>query len=444
MGLAGQAPHRRSAVGPIVGLAWPDAYRPLGSSLPLLLCLGCGADGSGTEAGPEWLTELDYRFTGTAEQGVLFNWAYLRADPYRDRVFVVDPRETQVSAWNPDGSLVFVVGRRGEGPGEFTQPSRIYFAEDGGFTVREGWGTRFTHYTADGGLLGTEIGLTTELIYRNASESWAPDFEGGAEHALFNTARVGLEAPTGDGGYLARPLFAASRRAGLFGGPPMEQEPLLRVRRSGGGQWQPPEPIFWCNIRNVQHAVPMGDGYSFGGQFFGDADHTAFAHGRILVMQRAGGTPGSLDLFELNPNGDTLWQRRLQFEPLKLTPEWLREVIDIQKGPEFRRPGISRAEQLRFLEAFEETLYKPEYLPAAQSFFLAASDEVWLKTFERSDSLRVYYTIPRGDPSAEPRRVLLPEDFGAADATATHVWGIRDDGLGVPYVVGRRLVPPAG
>ena len=42
-----------------------------------------------------------------------------------------------MSAWRPDGSLVFVVGRKGEGHGEFTQPSRIHFAEDGGFTVQE-------------------------------------------------------------------------------------------------------------------------------------------------------------------------------------------------------------------------------------------------------------------------------------------------------------------
>ena len=392
---------------------------PVARILLLLPCLACGADSAGTRDHEEWLTELEHRFTGTAEQGVLFNWAFLRADPYRDRIFIVDPRETQVSAWRPDGSLVFVVGRKGEGPGEFTRPSRIYFAEDGGFTVREGWGTRFTHYTADGDLVRTEIGLTTSLSYENV--------------------RVGLEAPTGDGGYLARPLFSASRQAGFRGGPPIEREPLLRVRRSESGQWPAPQPIFWMNTRNGLHAVPLRDGYSFGGQYFGDADYTAFARGRVLVMRRAGGPPGSLDLIELNADGDTLWERRLQFEPLKLTREWIEELIDIRRRPEFQFPGTTDAEQLRFLQAFEETLYKPEHLPAAQGFFLAASDEVWIKTFERSDTLRVYYTIPRGDVSGEPRRVLLPESLRAEDATATHVWGTRDDPLGVPYVVGRRL-----
>lgn len=422
--------------------------RLLRPTVLLLPCLACDGDGSGTETGPEWLTELDHRFTGTAEQGALFNRVSLRADPYRDRVFVLDPGETQVSAWRPDGSLVFVVGGKGEGPGEFTRPSRIHLAEDGGFTVQEGWGERFTHYTADGELVGTEIGVTAALTYRYPAESKAADFEGfgkpGIDPALLNTAPVGLHAPTGDGGYVARPRFGASRRAGLIGGSPMERMPLLRLRRSENGQWPPPEPIFWENIRNRRHVVPVKhlDTHSFGGQYFGDADRTTFALGKILVMQRAGGLPGSLDLIELNADGDTLWERRLRFKPLSLTPEWVQEAMNRVAGPDFRLPGTSRAQLAAWLEAFEETLYKPEYLPAAQGFFLAASDEVWIRTFERLDTLRVYYTIPRGDLSDEPRRVLLPEDFGAADATATHVWGTRDDALGVPYVVGRRLVPP--
>lgn len=221
----------------------------------------------------------------------------------------------------------------------------------------------------------------------------------------------------------------------------MVRQPLLLVRRSDAGQWLPPEEIFWQDTRNQLLAVIMDDSNTFTAQYFGDDDRTAFAHGKILVMRRSGGPPGSLGLLELNAKGDTLWERRLQFQPHNLTPEWVQEIVDGWIGA-FPRPGMLRAEQLSYLEAFEEALYKPEYLPAAASFFLSASDDVWLKTFERVDTLRVYYTIPRGDSSGEPRRVLLPEAMQATDATATHVWGTRDDALGVPYVVGRRLMPP--
>jgi len=271
-------------------------------------------------------------------------------------------------------------------------------------------------------LEGTEIGTTTALRYQDT--------------------RVGIETPTADGGYVVRPLYSASRMAGLLGGPPMVRQPLLLVRRSDAGQWLPPEEIFWQDTRNALLIIVMEDMRSFTAQYFGDDDRAAFAHGKILIMRRSGGPPGSLDLLELTAQGDTLWERRLQFEPLEFKPDWIRELVDIQKGPEFQRPGWSPAQQLRYLEAFEEALYKPEYLPAAASFFLSASDDVWLKTFERVDTMRVFYTIPRGDTSDEPRRVLLPEGMQAEDATATHVWGTRDDALGVPYVVGRRLMPP--
>ena len=292
---------------------------------------------------------------------------------------------------------------------------------DGGFAVREGWGTRFTHYAADGELVGTEIGLTTALDYQGV--------------------HLGLQAPAAGGGYLAIPLHNASQQAGLNGGPPIDRLPLLRVRRSDSGGWLPPEPIFWQNIRNSLQVIPVRalDSHAFGGQRFGDYDHTAFAHGKVLVMQRASVSPGSLGLIELNTDGDTLWHRRLHFKPLRFTHDWVQEAVDMVTGPEFQFPGTSPAEHREYLEAFEETLYKPEYLPAAQGFFLAASDEVWIKTFERSDTLRVYYTVRRGDMSSEPRRVLLPESFSAEAATSTHVWGTREDPLGVLYVVGRRL-----
>ena len=92
--------------------------------------------------------------------------------------------------------------------------------------------------------------------------------------------------------------------------------------------------------------------------------------------------------------------------------------------------------------AVEEALYEPEYVPAARSIFqLAASGDVWLSTWETLDTLRVWYSVRRGDETNEPRRVLLPEWFSVLDATETHVWGVRTDSLDVPYVVGRRLVP---
>ncbi len=67
-----------------------------------------------------------------------------------------------------------------------------------------------------------------------------------------------------------------------------------------------------------------------------------------------------------------------------------------------------------------------------------------MRTFEMSDTLRVYQAVRRGNVDDDPRRILLPESLWFQDATDTHVWGIWTDPLGVPHVVGRRLVPNTG
>ena len=81
-------------------------------------------------------------------------------------------------------------------------------------------------------------------------------------------------------------------------------------------------------------------------------------------------------------------------------------------------------------------------LPPRDPPVLAASNEIWVRTPQLLDTLRLYFAVPRGDPAALPRRVLVPEWLWVTDATETHVWGVRWDTLGAPHIVGRRLVPP--
>ncbi len=92
--------------------------------------------------------------------------------------------------------------------------------------------------------------------------------------------------------------------------------------------------------------------------------------------------------------------------------------------------------------AYDAALYRPEHLPAVTGPpVLTTSGEVWLRTAELSDTLRVHYVVRRGNVEDEPRRVLLPEWLRVSDATETHVWGIWWDSMDRPHVVGRRLLP---
>ncbi len=83
--------------------------------LALVLCAACG-DGEGTGASltlSTWVTEADVQLEDFSDAAVLFTRPVVRADPVNNRVFVMDPTTSQVSAWTVRGELLFVVGRKG-------------------------------------------------------------------------------------------------------------------------------------------------------------------------------------------------------------------------------------------------------------------------------------------------------------------------------------------
>ena len=397
-------------------------------AVPLLLlvvCLGCGESGGAADdtVGPVWVTEAEHQFGDAPEQDVFFIVPYVRSNLARDHVLVLDGGTATVSAWSPDGVLRFTVGGPGQGPGEFVSAQDLFVETDGTFWVREGTGSRFTHFAGDGALLGTVRGVDAALGYQGFG--------------------VILAWPH-DGGYQGFPQVSADVEAGRVGLPPVDRQPVIRVRRSDAGQWDQPEPLLWLDVSNRMHVMELADGSPlFGRQWFSDADRVLFELDAAVVM-RLKGEPGAVELLETNVAGDTVWHRRLRLEPRRLTARMVEELVDgavEELAPALSSPEspmrVSR-EQLR--EMYRDALHTPEYLPAAERHVLTASGEVWIKTTERSDTLRVYYVVGRDNLDEPPRRVLLPESLMVHDAPGTHVWGIWRDSMDRPHVVGRRLV----
>ncbi len=388
----------------------------LRNALILSLCAACGGGESATsgDAPSMWITEAEYQFGDAPERDVIFRRPVVRADPVRNRVFVVDHGSPQISAWSPEGSLLFVVGGRGEGPGEFGVPGDLFFEADGTLSVVDFWGTRHAYFTADGELIETALGPGMRVSYQGFAVA---------------------VAPPGDGVFVGAARIPSRLQVGADGVDPMDRQPLLRVSRSATGQWNVPERLLWLDVRNKTLALRFPDGGAYSAQPFRDSDQFRLMPGGAVVMRR-NEAPGAVELFEVNGEGDTVWHRHLQFEPRRLTSRMVDDWMQGRVFPPLRAERMSRQELRRM---YDEALYRPE-LPAAKEFTLAASGEVWLATHEVSDTLRTHYAVPR-DPGEEPRRVLLPESLRVSTATATHVWGVRWDSLDVPHIVGRRLLP---
>ena len=167
----------------------------------LTACEGGGRATDGVGIAGQWVTEAEYHIG----DDTTFTWApYLRVAADGQRIFVVEPSTGIVSVWTPEDSLLFAVGRQGQGPGEFVLPYRVHVDGDGAFRVRDS--QRFTYFSPTGELVRTVAGPPALVSYQGF--------------------RVEAEALLQDGSYLGRPAIGAAVRQGWQGDPPRVQEPI--------------------------------------------------------------------------------------------------------------------------------------------------------------------------------------------------------------------------
>ena len=385
----------------------------------LCIAVAC-CTGTAAGQGPSvWTTRAEYRFGDAPEKGVFFSWPYVVADPGRNRVFALEAASSQVSVWTPEGSLLFVVGRKGEGPGEFVSPGDLFVEADGAFSVQEAGRSRYTYFTADGELLRTVQGPGSVLGWRGLG--------------------LELHRPDEDGVHLGVPRLPADLEVGTTDMQAVARQPVLRVGGSGSGAWDEPEVLLWLDRRNRTHLMRLADGGElYAAQPFGDPDQVRFEPGRAVVM-RLDDIPGAVELLEVSAEGDTIWHRRLRFQPRRVTPAMVAEAADAMIDR--LAPTVPETPRAKLREIYVEGLYRPEFVPPVEGPpILTSSGEVWLRSTERSDTFRVHHAVRRGTASGNLRRVLLPERLWIGDVTPTHVWGVVPDSLDIPHIVGRRLV----
>ena len=392
----------------------------------LFLPFACGpaAHSDRSEVGYDeavWVSEPDFMI-GDSESGpASFSWVpYLRIDSTGSRVLVVEPNISRVTIWTPAGGLLLDVGRRGEGPGEFVNPHRVHLAPSS-FRVRDR--QRFTDLSYTGEVLATVPNPPTTASYRGFS--------------------IDVRAHLPDGSYLGVPSVPGRAVLGVDGDDPVDRLPVLRIQNTGE-DWLT-QRIFTLNKRNETIAIRYNSERPplMTAQFLSDADlhEIDLAAGTLIVARRNVG-PGQTDILEVSAYGDTLWYRRQALEPLEITRAALNEQIDryVRLTESFPGSSLPRAAIRR---SVVEAMYVPEsgFLPSVLTIQISSSGHVWLRTREVSDTLRTWYSFPRGDVASPARKVLLPTWLTVMDASDTHVWGVWRDALDIPYVVGRRLLP---
>lgn len=390
------------------------------------------------------LSEPEFRFRGDSPgDGGFGPVSHLRVSSDGERVFVLEPDESRLTAWTPGGRLLLDLGGRREDPGNFTVPRRMHWDGEE-LCVRDR--LRFSCFAGDGTLVRA-VDLPPSSV----------------NHEGF---RLRVDALLADGSFVGVPRIPARMRLGLEANDPVDSVPMLRTRLNGDGWLH--EPLFTLNARGATlvAAVPPGMGYFLMAHPYSTADRYVVdsGAGTVLVARITGKELGAgvAELLELSAAGDTLWRRRLAFQPVRLTRDVLEATIDDvvrilgPDGPATMLPrDVSADGELSLLTAVvppeprtspprdlvEDALGAPDHLPVLSDLVLTSSGSVWLGTHERLDTLTVWYVMERGSDQSPPRPFLLPEGFRVMDATETHVWGVWEDELGIGHVAGRRLVP---
>jgi hypothetical protein len=138
-----------------------------------------------------------------------------------DRILVLDTQIPTVRVYDLDGNHLFDVGRRGEGPGEFTQPAGVAVTRGGDILVIES-STQIEVFAADGTPKDTwntgsmyQVGTLEMLILGTDDAAWVPAFD--MENGRLGRARIGADGTAGE------PMFPTE---------PERQFPCLTYTRS--------------------------------------------------------------------------------------------------------------------------------------------------------------------------------------------------------------------
>lgn len=332
------------------------------------------------------------------------------------QMYILQPKEQLIRLFDPSGTLLRTVGRRGGGPGEFSNPTRSGWKGDT-LWVWDPFPGRFSYFTVDGSFLGSV--RPTALPIEERAGPVRP-------HAML-----------ADGSLLA----AFSPRAPLVADGVVSDLPLLKLDRDGVLI----DTLAFLSYRNSVLAIRDPERPSAGlfrPQPFSDATlHAVASDGKkiVLVDREAAAVrdEARYQVTALSPSGDTLFSRAYRYTPVQLSEElvqrWVKEVGE--EALRARGPNVSNRREAQ--QRVRTALYRPEYHPPVTSVLAGRDGTVWVRREETlQDFVRWEVLSESGDLLAI---VAIPRDTRVFRVDSEHIWGVERDSLDVSYVVVYRV-----
>ena len=407
----------------------------LAPALAVILATACGR-GASSDADPfegvHWTVDGPVVRIGSVDDPAFVFGPVVDLLPGPDGfLYSLHQREGSIRRWSPDGTPLGLVGRGGEGPGEFQRPMDMGFFGDS-LWVWDLDGFHVSYFD----LQGEFLGRVSPRVDIGGPEGYPPRPSRPFRDGTF----LGREPTPADWvatGELTETAFAHMGAEGealgtIWMQPHEPRDGLALLRDDGGG--------------------------TFGPQAFGDGVAYTIDDNGLLVVERRAWTGEGEAVFTLTRiglAGDTAFAVRVPYTPVPMAAERIDSAVvavteSMYEFMSARQPGLARG---ALEQRIRDATYKPAYVPPVGGIMLDADGNIWVRRFDPVELdtgepdpgeldtgeafVEWWIMDPRGTPLA---RTLTPVGLQVRHIGEDVVWGTERDELDVDYIVRYRLV----
>lgn len=382
--------------------------------LPRLALAMCLIPTVAAAQGEAWQLEDEFRFGGSSDLP-LGSIDRLVAGP-EGSIHVTGRGDEAIHVLGRDGRYVGTIGRRGEGPGEFRASPEIGVSGDTLWAL-DRLLRRVSRFTLSGDFIDSR---PIPGIVSNKGNSFQPASRL-ADGTLLMSEVVGSHWTDDDlsEGQKIHLLTTDGRDGGAV--VTLDVSTLwLRMALAGDVMMATLQP--W-STHDLLATSPQGDGF-------------------VVVTGRGADEPeGSYKLDWFDTEGRLTRSASIPFRAARLTRAEIGSFSDRLAGGLAPRMAMTVRDARR---ALSEVLYTPDYLPAVESMnrslsmgavVLATDGTTWVRHRD-VEGARWLVLDRSGTIVAE---VVAPEDLVIHHIGVEHVWGVREDPLGIPWIYRFRI-----